>query len=239
MIGLGTIINTGAILLGGLLGIFLKKLFNQRLQQTLTSAIGICVMMIGISGVLKEMYAVTNGSGLSGNYILMLILSFVLGSLVGELINIERQVERFGEFLKRVSKSQEEDSFVNGFLTASFTACIGAMAIMGAIKDGLSGDYSILLAKSVLDFVTIMVLTSSMGKGCIFSVIPVFILQGAVTLLAFLIAPLMTTQAISNIDLCGSALIFCVGVNLIWKDKIKVSNMLPTLIFAVIFSYIF
>lgn len=238
MIGLGTLINTGAIILGGLLGLVFKKLFNEKLQKTLATSIGVCVIMIGISGVLKEIFGVINGNGLSSNYMLVLILSLVLGSLVGELVNIEGNIEKFGNFLRRISKSEGDNTFTEGFLTASFTVCIGAMAITGAIKDGLTGDYSILLAKSLLDVVSVTIMTASLGKGCIFSAIPVLLWQGLITILAVVVEPWITAQALSNLDLCGSALIFCVGVNLIWPKKISVANMLPSLVFAVIFAFL-
>lgn len=125
-----------------------------------------------------------------------------------------------------------------GFVDTSLIVCIGAMAIVGAIEDGITGDYSLLTAKSVLDFIIVFVMTSSRGKGCIFSAIPVGILQGTVTILAKVIEPIMTTQALSNLSLIGSMMIFCVGVNLIWGKKIKAANMLPALIVTVIWALV-
>lgn len=127
---------------------------------------------------------------------------------------------------------------VDGFVTASLTVCIGAMAVVGAIKDGLTGDYSILAAKAVLDFIIIVIMTASLGKGCIFSAIPVAVFQGAITLLAKLIEPIMTETALSYLSMTGSMLIFCVGVNLLWGKKIKVANLLPTIVFAVIWALV-
>ena len=121
---------------------------------------------------------------------------------------------------------------------SNLTVCIGAMAIIGSIQDGISGDYSTLAAKSVLDFIIILIMASSLGKGCIFSAIPVGVLQGSVTLLARLIQPLMTRAALDNISLTGNILIFCVGVNLVWKGTVKVANLLPVLIFAVLFAFL-
>ena len=134
--------------------------------------------------------------------------------------------------LKKKTKSGGDGSFVEGFVTASLTVCIGAMAIVGAIEDGLTGDYSILLTKAILDLIIIMVMTCSLGKGCIFSAIPVFVLQGSVTALAVLIKPLMTEAALGNLSLVGNVLIFCVGVNLIWGKKVRVANLLPAILFA-------
>ena len=122
-------------------------------------------------------------------------------------------------------------------MTASLTVSIGAMAIVGALEDGISGDWSILAAKSVLDFIIVMVMTCSMGKGCIFSAVPVFVLEGAITVFAIFIKPFMTELALNYISLVGSILIFCVGINLVWGKKIRVANLLPSLIFAVIAAF--
>ena len=129
-------------------------------------------------------------------------------------------------------------AFVDAFVTASLTVCIGAMAVVGSIQDGIYGDISTLTAKAVLDMIIILVMTASMGKGCIFSAIPVGIFQGSVTLLARLIEPLMTEQALANLSLTGSAMIFCVGLNLVWGKKVRVANLLPGLIIAVIWAFL-
>ena len=145
-------------------------------------------------------------------------------------------MEQFGCWLKIKTGSEGDTSFVDGFVTASLTVCIGAMAVVGSIQDGINGDYSILAAKAVLDLIIVMIMTASMGKGCIFSAIPVAIFQGAITLLAGLLEPLMTEQALHNLSLTGSVMIFCVGVNLVWGKKIKVANLLPTLVVAVVWA---
>ena len=238
MIGLGTLINVGTIILGGLLGILCKKVISERLQQALTKAIGVCVLFVGVSGAIDNMFTISETEGLVSAGSLMMILSIVIGTLLGELINIEGGLERFGAFLRRISKSEKDNSFLDGFLTASFTVCIGAMAVIGALNDGLNKDYSLLIIKSILDFVTVLVLSSTMGKGCIFSAIPVLIFQGLITLLARVVGPVMTELAITNLGIVGSVLIFCVGLNLVWGKKIKVANMLPALIFAIAFAYV-
>lgn len=154
------------------------------------------------------------------------------------MIGIENGFERFGEWLKRKTGNSGDQQFVHAFVTASLTVCIGAMAIVGAIQDGISGDYSTLAVKSVLDLIIIAVMTSSMGKGCAFSAIPVFVFEGLVTLLARLVAPVMTQQAVAYLSLIGSVLIFCVGVNLVWGKKIRVANMLPAVVLAVAAAYV-
>ena len=236
MPGLGTIINMAAILVGGLVGLLFGKIMTKRFQDILIMACGISVLFIGIGGVMEHMLVI-DGNSISTQGTMMMIGSLALGSLIGEWLNIEARIEQFGEFLKRKTGNSGDGSFVNAFVTASLTVCIGAMAIVGAIQDGLAHDYSILVAKAVLDLVIICVMTASMGKGCIFSLIPVGILQGSVTLLAQLIKPLMTDMALSNLSYVGSILIFCVGLNLVWGKKVKVANMLPSIIFAVAWAF--
>lgn len=236
MTGLGTLINTGAIIAGGLAGILLKNIFSERMQDTVTKATGLCVVFIGIGGAMEKMLAVS-GQSLESGKSMMIILSFVFGSLVGELLNIELRIEQFGSWLKRKTGNEGDAGFLDAFVTASFTVCIGAMAVVGAIQDGLTGDYTLLLAKAILDFIIILIMASSMGKGCIFSAIPVALFQGSITILARFIQPLLTPQAIEYLSLTGSILIFCVGVNLIWKNTFKIANMLPTIIAAAALSY--
>jgi len=236
MIGLGTIINVAAIVVGGLLGMLLKNFLPDRVQDTVIKAVGVCVLFIGISGAMQEMLTVSDGAIVSGGG-MVTILSFALGSLAGSFLDLEGKIEQFGAWLKKKCGSENDSRFLDGFVTASLTVCIGAMAIVGAIEDGLAGDYSLLASKSLLDFISVMIMSSSMGKGCLFSAIPVAILQGGVTLLARFIQPLMTATALSYLSMTGSILIFCVGVNLMWGHKVKVANMLPTIVFAVIFSF--
>lgn len=237
MIGLGTILNVGGILAGGLLGLTFGNRLNKSYQDTLMSANALCVLFLGIGGCMEEMLKITE-DGLSGSGTMMMIGCFALGALIGEWLDLDRHMEEFGIWLKEKTKSEGDTSFVDGFVTASLTVCIGAMAVVGSINDGLSGDYSILAAKSVLDLIIVMIMAASMGKGCIFSAIPVGIFQGAITLLARLVEPLMTEAALSNMSLTGSMLIFCVGVNLIWGKKIKVANLLPTIFLAVGWAFL-
>lgn len=236
MIGLGTIINCAAIIVGGVFGLLFGKLLKERVQETLQKANGICVLFIGIAGAMEGMLRLS-GSALSSGRSMLIIASLALGALVGELINIEHWVERFGEWLKIKTGNAKDKDFVNGFVTASLTVCIGAMAVVGSIKDGIEGDISILTTKAILDLIIVMVMTCSLGKGCIFSAIPVAVFQGTITALARLIKPLMTEAASANLSLIGSVLIFCVGVNLVWGKKIKVANLLPSLVFAVAISF--
>ena len=236
MIGLGTIINTAAIILGGIAGGLFGKRLTERYQDTLMKACGLCVIFLGIAGALEKMFTVQNGSIVSGGT-MMMIASFAIGSLVGEWINIEHHMNRFGEWLKVKSGNSKDKIFVDAFVTASLTVCVGAMATVGSIQDGILGDYNTLLMKAILDFVIICVMTASMGKGSAFSAIPVALFQGSITLLARGIEPIMTEPALNNLSLVGSMLIFCVGVNLVWEKKFKVANMLPAIVVAVIWAF--
>lgn len=192
---------------------------------------GIAVLFIGIAGALEGMLTVQDG-GIVSQSAMFVVLALVLGALIGELINIEGWFERFGEWLKIKTGNAKDKNFVNAFVTASLTVCIGAMAIVGAIEDGISGDWSILATKSILDFIIIMTMTCGLGKGCAFSAIPVFLFEGGMTLLATLIKPIMTLQAMANLSMIGSILIFCVGLNLVWGKRVRVANLLPALILA-------
>lgn len=236
MIGLGTIINVGAILLGGVTGLVMGRSVKVQYQDILMSAVGICVLFLGVAGTMEQMLSVENGKLVSGGS-MMMIFSMAIGALLGEWLNVEGKMEHFGKWLKTKTGSSGDNSFVDAFVTTSLTVCIGAMAIVGSIQDGIYGDYSILAAKAILDMIIVFVMTVSMGKGCIFSAIPVGIFQGIVTFLARLIEPLMTEAALSNLSLVGSVMIFCVGLNLVWGKKVKVANFLPAILVAVAWSF--
>lgn len=234
---MGTIINTAAIIAGGLVGHFAGRLFKEEQQDALIKTCGVSVLFIAIAGAMEGMLRLEEGALHSGKG-MFVVLCLALGTITGELIGIENWFERFGEWLKAKTGNSGDRNFVNAFVTASLTVCIGAMAIVGAIQDGILGDYSTLAVKSVLDFIIIAVMTSSMGKGCAFSAIPILAFEGSITLLARLIAPVMTDAAIANLSLIGSILIFCVGLNLVWGKKVRVANMLPAVVLAVAAAYL-
>ena len=231
----GAIINTAAIVAGGLCGHLFGKLLKDRHQETLTMACGVGTLFLSIAGAMNYML---HNDLLPGGGSMLIIACLALGGLIGEILNIENWFERFGEWLKKKTGNAKDKQFVNGFVTASLTVCIGAMAIMGSIQDGISGDWSTLGAKSILDLVIVMVMTCSMGKGCAFSAIPVLLWEGSLTLLAAVIKPILTDAALGYLSLVGSVLIFCVGVNLVWGKKIRVANLLPAVILAVIAAFL-
>ena len=237
MIGLGTIINTAAILIGGVLGGLFGRFLKQSTQDTLTTVCGVSTLFIAVSGALEGMLTFENGKLVSGGAMLI-IGCLAIGAFVGELLDIEGGFESFGQWLKVKSGNGKDSGFVNAFVTASLTVCIGAMAIVGAIQDGLQGDYSILATKAVLDLIIIMVMSCSMGRGCVFSAIPVAVFQGSITALSGLVKPLMTDAALANLSLVGNVLIFCVGINLVWGKKIKVANLLPAIVAAVAAAFL-
>lgn len=235
MFGLGTIINTSAVIVGGIAGVVLKKGIPESCQKILMQACGIATIFIGISGTLKEMLVI-NGSSIETKGTLLLILSLVLGGLAGSLLSIEDRLEDLGEFIKKKLHSEKDARFVEGFVTSTLVICIGAMAIVGAIEDGLTGNFSTLTAKAILDFVIVMIFASTLGKGVIFSALPLFIYQGAISILAAVLGDFMSPALIGNISFVGSALIFCVGVNIAFGKKINVGNLLPALLVPVIYQ---
>lgn len=237
MVGLGTMINTMSIIIGGILGSFFGKFLSNRIQETLRMVCGISVLFIGIAGAMEGMLTVNTGV-IRSTQAMFVVICLVLGALIGEILNIEGAIERFGEWLKVKSGSAKDINFVNGFVTASLTVCIGAMAIVGAIQDGIKGDYTILATKSILDLIIIMVMTCTLGKGCIFSALPVLFFEGSITLLSTYLKPVLTPLAMSYLSFIGSILIFCVGMNLVWDRKVRVGNLLPAIVLAVIAAFL-
>ena len=235
MIGVGTLINVGGILLGGLAGMTCGKLLTSRFQETLITACGVCTLFIGLGGALEKSL-VMEGTHFHLTGALMAAASMAIGSVIGELLNIHAGLEQFGIWLKNRSGNAKDQHFVNAFVTASLTVCIGAMAVIGAIEDGISGKYDILTLKAVLDGIIICIMTAAMGKGCIFSAIPVAVLQGSITVFAGTIGSDLTPGMLDNLSYVGSLLIFCIGINLVWNRQIRVSNMLPALLVAMIWA---
>ena len=237
MPGLGTLINVGGIIIGGVAGLLFGRFINKSMQKSLMLVLGVCTIFIAVQGVLEKMLVVKDDMVTTTGH-LMLIFSLTLGTVIGELIDLDRGFDRFGYFVREKTHNTGDSGFINAFVTSSLTVAIGAMAIMGAIQDGIMHDPSILAVKALLDMVIIMIMTSVMGKGCIFSAIPVAILQGSITILAALISPIFTPAAMANISLVGSVLIILVGVNIVRPGSVKVANMLPSIVLAVVWAYI-
>ena len=237
MFGLGTIINTAAVVAGGLIGVTLKKGIPERCKNVLMQACGVATIFIGSSGVLKYMLVV-DGTQIRTQGSMLLIFSLVIGGLIGALLDIETRLEHLGDWLKKKFQSESDSLFVEGFVTSTLVICVGAMAIVGSIEDGLTGNFSTLTAKAILDFVIVIVFASALGKGVIFSAIPLFLYQGAITCLAKAFGNFMSTALISEISFVGSALIFCVGINVGFGKKFNVGNLLPAMLIPAIYEII-
>ena len=241
MHGLGTIINVCCIIGGGLVGLVGRRFITQKLQDALLKACGLSVIFLGIGGTMEKMLAVVSadgGASLSSGGTMMILISLALGSAIGEAIDLDARFEQLGVWLREKTGSTGDAGFVDGFVTASLTVCIGAMAIVGAIQDGLTGDYNTLMLKGAIDAVIICAMAASMGKGAIFAALPVGVWQGLVTLACVPLQPIMTDAALANLSLVGSILIFCVGVNLIWPKTFKPANMLPAVFIAVACAFV-
>ena len=232
---MGTLINCLAILIAGILGTKLGERIPERMRDTILKANGAAVIALGLAGFLSKALIIENGV-ITSTGTMNMIFSMCLGSAVGSWIDLETKLEQFGEYLKQKTGNIGDMKFTDAFMTASLTVCIGAMAIVGAIEDGINGDMSILLSKAILDFVIILVMASSMGKGVLFSFIPVGILQGGVTILAHALAGVFTVPILNALSLTGSLIITLVGVNLLFGKTISTANLLPALLFTSVFA---
>ena len=238
MIGLGTIINVFAIIIGATVGILLHKIIPTRLKNTVTSAVGLSVCFVGISGVVSKMLVSNNGVFETKDTMLM-VASLVIGAFIGELFNIEKQLERFGNFCKSHIKSKKENArFTEGFVSSSLLFCVGAMAIVGSLEDGLTGNYTTLFAKSLMDGTVSIFFAASMGAGVYLSVLPIALYQGGITILAGVIKPYLSTVLIDQLSLVGSVLIFAIGLNMCANTKIKIGNLLPAVLVPIVYNII-
>lgn len=239
MPGIGTIVNVAAVLGGSLIGLFSGKAIPEKLRGALMKALGAATMFIGIGCALAEMLTVGDNGKLSANGIMLMIISLVIGTLLGELIRIEDRLESIGDKIKSMKPFRNSPSFTEGFVTSTLLISVGAMAIVGAIRDGISGDPSILFSKSILDFISTMMFASTLGAGVVFSAFPMGIYQGAITLLACLLGEhFMPDSMVSDLSLVGSVLIFCIGLNMLLGKKVRVGNMLPALLCPIVYGII-
>lgn len=238
MPGLGTVINVALIIVGSVLGLAFRRGMKENLKQTLMMVSGVIVLLLGMSGAMQYMLVIVNGT-LQTTGPLMMIISMVLGAIIGELIDFNRWIVRLGDWLKARTDNSGDPQFTNAFITASLTFTVGAMGVLGSIQDGLTGNYQTLLLKGILDGIIVMVMASSMGKGALFSFIPVGITQLMITYMANWAAPIMTQGTIDNLSYVGSILIFCVGIDLIWPGKIRIANLLPAIFIAMLLTFVF
>ena len=221
---LGTIINAAAIVAGSILGLVLHRKLPEKLSETAFNGIGIFTLFLGFTLATK-----------TGNY-LILIFSIALGSLTGEALNIEKMMEKSSEKLKRLFKSRN-DRFSEGLVTAFLLYCMGSMTILGAIEEGLGGKPNLLLAKSLLDGFSSIALTSTLGIGVMFSIIPLIIYQGGLTLLTSILGNYFNQAIVDEVTACGGLILVAMGIRVLNIKQIRVLNMLPALIYAVILGY--
>lgn len=223
MIGLGTIVNAVGIFVGAVLGLIFKKGLPKKWQETMMSGIAICIIVIGVQMALKT------------NNIVIVIFSIVIGSILGEIIDIEAGMNRIGEVLgKRIAGSNKSVAaeIAAGFVNASVLFCSGAMAIVGSIQDGLLGDHATLFAKATLDALISLVLTANLGVGVALSALSVGVYQGAITMLAGFIGPYITDAMLAEITGSGGVMIMAIGTNMLQLTKIRIGNMIPAMLVA-------
>lgn len=234
MWGLGVLINTGLVVLGGLLGKLLNKGFKENVQKTLMTGCGVSTIFIGVTGTLEGMLIVKDGR-VETQGTMLLIFSLVIGGLIGELVGIEKGMDNLGIKLKKLLHAENEGGFVEGFVNTSLIICVGAMAIVGSIQDGLTGDYSMILAKSILDFVVVAIMASTYGIGAVCSALAVLVYQGVITVAAHFAGNFINAELTEYLSYIGSALIFGVGINITFGKKIPVGNLLPALLVPVVY----
>ena len=232
--GIGILANVLGIVGGGLLGLGGGRLISERFQKAIMMACAVAVIFLGLTGTVKEMLQIGADGGVTLVGTNCMLASLIGGAVIGEAIDLEDRMERFGHWLQQKTGSGGDTRFVEGFVTASLTVCIGAMAVIGSINDRLLSDPSVLFAKTVIDAVIVMIMTSALGKGCIFSAISVGIFQGIIFLLAGFLEPIMTPAALKSLSAVGNILIFCVGTNLFGLPHVRIANLLPALVIAVV-----
>lgn len=231
----GTIVNVIAIIAGGAIGCILKKGIKKSIEESLYKALGLAVLIIGLNGVISNMLSVSSGGTISSRNDLLMVISLAVGTLIGEWGSLDRRVEAFSNL---VEKKFSINGFSEGFISASTIFCVGAMAIIGSINDGVLHDSSVLYTKSMLDFTVAMVLASTFGVGVIFSAIPVLIYQGGITLFASFLQGYLVGELLSQVCMVGYCLVMVIGINFIFNTKIKTVNMLPAILIPVIYDLI-
>lgn len=222
---LGTIVNTAAIVLGCLIGLILKKGIPQRATDAVMKGIALCVIYIGISGMLK------------GSKTLEAIIAMAAGGAVGTLIDLNGKFEKLGQIVEK-TLVKVSSGIADGFVTASLIFCVGATSVVGSLQSGLSADHSTLFTKSLIDGISAIVLTASLSIGVGLSAVSVFVYQGVLTLLAGLLAPMLTESVIAEMTCVGSLLIFALGLNMIGITKLKIMDYVPAIFLVIPLCYI-
>jgi len=231
----GTIVNVITVIIGGVLGMLLKKGIKGEIMDNVMKAEGVAVLIIGMNGVLTNMLSAGADGKITESGGLVLLISLALGAFIGEILKIDDRINGLGGWVEKRIKS---NGFSKGFVSAFIIFCVGSMSIIGAINDGLSGDSSVLMVKSTLDFITAMVLASTMGIGVVFACVPLFAYQGLISLFASYIKPAIESSPdmMTQFSMVGYAIIMCIGINFIAGQKIKTANLLPAMLIPVLYN---
>jgi uncharacterized membrane protein YqgA involved in biofilm formation len=232
---IGTIVNTGAVIVGSSAGLLLKKGIPERFSDTIKKTLGLATLVLGIAGVMAGMLKSGKDGIISSQNQLFIILCLVIGAVIGELINIDKWLNTLGDLLQRLFGNRQ-NNFSTGFITASLIYCVGAMAILGSLQDGLSNDPTILFEKSILDGIMSILLASTFGVGVMLSAGTVLLYQGFFTLFAVVIKPYVSSDILLQMSMVGSALIICLGLNLLETTKIKTANLIPATFLPIVFG---
>ncbi len=219
---LGVLVNAGAVIVGSLIGILIKKGLPERIAKAMTVATALAVIYIGVDGMLD------------GNKTLVLVLSLIFGGVIGTLLRLDWLLETLGAKIESKFKSRET-KIAEGFINSTLFFCVGAMTIVGALQSGLTGNHETQFTKAILDFVSSIVLASTLGWGVILSSVSVFVIQGSIVLLAQFIAPILSDAVIAEMTCVGSVLIFALALNLLGLTKIKLMNFVPAIFLPLLF----
>lgn len=224
----GAVVNFFVVIIGSALGLLLKKGIPQKIQNTLMYGVALCVLYIGITGIFEDNINP-----------LVIILSLGLGAVIGELIDLDNSINRLGKFIEKRLSRNNESHIAEGFVTATLLFCVGAMTIVGSIDSGISADNTTLYSKSLIDGITAIVLTSSLGFGVMLSSVAVLGIEGVLTLLAVVIKDFLSVEIISNMSVIGSLLIIAIALNMLKITKIKVMNLVPAIFLPILFCWVF
>ncbi len=230
----GTLVNCVAVIIGGLIGLLLKKGIKPSYAEGINKSLGIAVLIIGLNGVISNMFTVENGS-LKSSGELLLIVFLVTGTLIGEMIKLN---DRFDSFCKKIDSKFKDGGFASGFINGTILFCVGAMSIIGSLNDGLTGDSSVLFVKSALDFVNAVIFGATLGFGVVFVCIPMLIYQGGISLLAGSLSSILQGELLTQICMVGYAIIVAIGFNFFLEKKFRTLNMVPAILLPVAYHYI-
>ncbi|MBQ8014839.1 MAG: DUF554 domain-containing protein [Clostridia bacterium] len=230
----GTLVNCAAVIIGGLIGLLLKKGIKESYTVGINKSLGLAVLIIGLNGVIANMFTAENGV-LSSSGELLLIVFLVLGTLIGEITRLD---DRFNGFCQKIENRFSTNGFAAGFINGTILFCVGAMSIIGSINDGLTGDSSVLFVKSALDFINAIVFGATLGFGVIFVCIPMLIYQGGISLLAGTLSGILQGELLEQICMVGYAIIMAIGFNFLLEKKFKTLNMVPAMLLPVVYHYI-